>query len=480
MNYSKRLLLVGCMIAASMTGCKIGAPGALSSKIPIPESYGEEDSLASVATIKWTDFFQDTRLRSLIEEGLQNNPDMIIALQRVRMAEAGRFIAKRALFPNLDLDLAGGLRRFGDYTIDGVGNYDTNFSEYVDGDRLIPNPVPDYFAGLKTAWEIDLWGKLRKRKRAAAARLLASESGTRLVKTSLIAEIASLYYELLAYDNELEIIRENIRLQENGLEVVVLQKEAGRATELAVKQFAAQLQNTRSLGARVKQQIVYTENLLNRLLGRLPQPIERGESIDRQELPGQIATGFPSELLLNRPDIRQAEFNLIAAKEDIAAARAAFYPSLSISANAGLNAFRTGVFFDAPASLAYHVVGGLTTPLLNRYELKSAYKQRIAEGHTELAQYEKTVLSAFEEVYTSIEAIKNYAESYEYKKAEVDELAGAISISNDLFTAGYASYLEVIMAQRNVLQANMELTNTRKDQFVEIINLYRALGGGWQ
>jgi len=477
---SKRFLFVTCLMAVCLSGCKIGERVTLSSRIAVPDTFGREQGSASAADVKWNDFFKDPVLRSLIETAIQNNPDMAIALQRVKMAEASRFYYKRALLPNLDLELAGGLRRFGDYTIDGVGNYDTNFSEYVDGDRIIPNPVPDYFAGLRTSWEIDLWGKLRKRKRAAAARLLASESGMHFVKTALIAEVATLYYELLAYDNELRIIQENIRLQENAVEVVALQKEAGRATELAVKQFAAQLLNTRSLGIMVRQQIIHTENLLNRMMGRLPQQIERGAPINEQILPDQITTGIPSELLVNRLDIRQAEFSLLAAREDIASARAAFYPSLTISANAGLNAFRAGVLFDIPASVAYNVVGGLTTPLLNRYELRTAYKQRIAEGNTELAQYEKTVLTAFEEVYTSMSAIDNYAQSYDYKKEEVDELSGAIAISNDLFTAGYASYLEVIMAQRNVLQANIELTNTRKDQFVAVINLYRALGGGWK
>lgn len=476
---SKRFLFVICLVAVCLSGCKIGEKATLSSRIEVPETFGQEQDSASAADVKWNDFFKDPVLQSYIQTAIQNNPDMNIALQRVKLAEASRFYYKRTLLPNLDLELAGGLRRFGDYTIDGVGNYDTNFSEYVDGDRIIPNPVPDYFAGLRTSWEIDLWGKIRKRKRAAVARLLASESGMHLVKTALIAEVATLYYELLTFDNELEIIQENIRLQENALEVVILQKEAGRATELAVKQFAAQLQNTRSLGTMVRQQIIHTENMLNRVMGRLPQQIQRGTPINEQAIPDQITTGIPSELLMNRPDIRQAEYSLLAAREDIASARAAFYPSLTISANAGLNAFRAGVLFE-PASIAYHIVGGLTTPLLNRYELRTAYKQRIAEGNMELAQYEKAVFTAFEEVYTSISAIDNYAQSYDYKKAEVDELSGAISISNELFTAGYASYLEVIMAQRNVLQANIELTNTRKNQFVAVIDLYKALGGGWK
>lgn len=474
-------LIIIFALTALLEGCKIAEIPALPSSIAPPASYhGNSNDTTSMATINWKSFFADTFLVKLIDTALLHNPDMQTALQRIEIARAKMRFREGAMLPTLGAEASAGVRRYSDYSLDGVGNYDTNLSDNVTGNRRIPNPTPDFFLGLRSSWEIDLWGKLKSRKKAAYARLLASEKGVHLVKTTLVAEVAGLYFQLLALDNELEVIRENVKLQETALEIITLQKMGGKTTELAVKQFNAQLLNTKSMEARIRQRITQTENQLNLLLGRMPQTIERGKPINEQQLPEEVNAGIPGDLLLNRPDIRQAELELLAAKADVKAARAAFYPSFTISPFVGLHSFRAAMLFDAPSSLAMGILGGLTAPLLNRYQIESDFKQSVAANKVEFYNYQKAILAGYNEVFTSLNRIENLEKVAELKEQEVEVLTQAVAVSNDLFLGGYASYLEVITAQKRVLEAQLELTNTRKEQFLSIIDLYRELGGGWQ
>lgn len=476
----KQLLFLFFGLTLAVESCKVAEIPELPPSVQIPDSFMGRADTSNVAELSWRKFFTDPFLINLIDTALLQNPDMQVALQRIEIARANLRVREGAMFPTLGANTSAGVRRFSEYTMDGVGNYDTNLSENVQGDRRIPNPTPDFFLGFTSSWELDIWGKLKNRKKAAYARLLASEKGQLLVKTALVAEVASLYYQLLAYDNELAVIQENIKLQETAVEIISLQKMGGRTTELAVKQFTAQLLNTKTLKARIHQKITQTENQLNLLLGRMPQTIDRGEPINAQQLPEIIQLGIPSELLLNRPDIKQAELELLAAKADVKAARAAFYPSLTLSPYVGVQAFRASLLFDAPASLAMGVMGGLTAPVLNRYQISSDFKRSVAENKTAFFQYQKSILTAFNEVLTSLERIENLEDIAELKAQEVEVLNQGVAISNDLFLAGYATYLEVITAQKSVLEAQLELANTRQEQFWSLINLYRELGGGWQ
>ena len=212
----------------------------------------------------------------------------------------------------------------------------------------------------------------------------------------------------------------------------------------------------------------------------MPQAIERGDPINDQSLPEEVFTGIPSDLLLNRPDIQQAELELVAAKADLQAARAAFYPSFTLSPYVGLQAFRAELLFDAPASLAMGVLGGLTAPVFNRFQIKSEFNKSIARNKEAFYNYQKVILTGFNEVYTSLERIENLEKVVELKEQEVEVLSQGVAISNDLFLAGYATYLEVITAQKRVLETQLQLTNTRQEQFLSLIGLYRELGGGWQ
>ena len=446
---------------------------------PTPVSFAGSDDSTSIVTENWHTFFDDPYLVHLIDTTLAGNLDLRIATQRIEIARASYNYTQGFLRPQVDVAVSAGLDRYGRITQNGVGNYDTNLSDNIAGNEIIPNPTPDFFIGARSTWEVDLWGKLRNRRKAAYVRFLASQEGRNLVITSLVADIARYYYTLLALDGEQEIVQKNIDLQQNAVELVKVQKLAGRVTELAVQQFTAQLLNTQSRQRRIQQQIIENENQLNRLMGRFPQPIERGKSLQEWELPGRVLAGLPTQMLNRRPDIRQAELELQAANVDIDVARASFLPSLNLSAYVGLNSFRLGTLFN-PASIAAGLLGGLTAPVFNRRFLKANYTQSVAQSRESFYRYRQTVLTGFSEVVTNLRGVENYRAVADLQGQEVDVLRKAVATSNDLFAGGYASYLEVITAQRSVLEAELALINTKQAQFLALTELYRSLGGGWE
>lgn len=462
-----------------LSSCQVPKPLLKPTVRPLPVSFNSQTDSVGIASQNWRTFFADPNLTQLIDTALIGNLDLRIATQRINVARAAFDYSRGFLAPQVNAVASAGVDRYGNNTLNGIGNYDTNLSDNIRGNQLIPNPTPDYFLGARSSWEVDIWGKLRNRKKAAYLRFLASEKGRHAVTTSLVAEIGRYYYTLLGLDGELEIIQKNIDFQQNALDLVRIQKEAGRVTELAVQQFDAQLLNTRSRQGQVRQQIIENENQLNRLLGRYPQPIVRGQSLQTRELPGQVLTGLPAQMLVRRPDIQQAELELQAASVDVDVARAEFLPSLNLTAYVGLNAFRTAVLFN-PGSLAAGLLGGLAGPIINRRFVKANYRQSVAQSREALYRYGQTILTGVSEVTTGLRGVENYRQVAELKAQEVDVLRRAVTTSNDLFTSGYASYLEVITAQRSVLEAELTLINTKQAQFLALTDLYRALGGGWQ
>jgi len=462
-----------------LSGCKVSEKINEPKLVTMPNQFSQELNETEQPVLPWREYFTDSILVNYIDLALQHNLDLKMALQRVTMARANTAIAAGALLPSLHGVTSLGQQRFGEYTVDGVGNFDTNLSGNVPREKRIPVNLPDYYIGFQSSWEVDLWSKLRSRKKAAVARFLASEKSQHLIKTILVTDVARYYYNLLTLDNKLEVIQENINLQQMAVELIIVQKEAGRATELAVKQFSAQLLNTKSLEALVLQEIIQQENQLNLLLARYPQPVIRGKSILNQSLLQQINTGLPSRMLVNRPDIMQAELQLVAARLDVRSARAAFLPSLNIAAGAGLQSFNASVLFNTPESLAYSVLGGLTAPLFNRNVLKSEYKKASAMQLEAFYQYQQSILNGFQEVATQLSRIDNLQTSYNFKLQEVNTLTDGVATANDLFVAGLASYLEVVTAQKSVLEAELMIAETKQFQFFAAIDLYRALGGGW-
>lgn len=431
---------------------------------------------SNLAQINWRQYFNDANLNQLIDTALQNNLDLKIALQRIEMAQAGVMLREGALRPEVQWGGVTSLRKFGLYTMDGAGNITT---EMING-RLIPIHLPDYFVGIQAQWEIDVWGKLKNQKKAALARYLSSLEARKMIQTELVAGIAQAYYALLALDNQVSIIDENIRIQENALELVQVQKDAGRGNELGVKQFSAQLLNLRGMRQEIQQQIVEQENLINFLIGRYPQAIARGVSILTQNLAIQSLSGTPSQLLQNRPDIKQAELELIASKADLNSAKAAFYPRVDLSGSLGLQSFRPDLLVTRPQSIAYGLFAGLTAPLFNKKAIQAEFNYASAYQQEALLQYQQSIIQAFLEVATEMSNLLNLEEVYSLKSNESNVLIESIEISTDLFRTNRATYLEILFAQQNALQARLELVDVKQRQFNTTVNIYRALGGGWR
>lgn len=468
-------------ISLGWLSCKTAPPTGIPDKVNLPDTFARQTNTDSaiITRLRWRQFFTDVHLQTLIDSALVGNPDLLIAIQRIETARAVALGAKNANLPSVNAIISAGIDHYGDYTLNGVGNYDTNLSPNISKDQRIPDPTADFFVGLRSSWEVDVWGKLKNRKKAALVRLAATEKSRQLAATLLVAQIANHYYNLLALDNDLKIIENNSRLQETALEIVKVQKEGGRATELAVQQMEAQLYNTRSFSKKVKQEIINAEYQVNYLLGRYPQKVQRDTIFAQQSLPQQLATGIPSGLLLQRPDVQEAELQLVAAKADVSAARAAFMPSFQITPYLGYNAFKAALLFNG-GSLAWGALGSLTAPLFNQKQIQAAHLTAVAQNKEAYYSYHKTLLNGFKEVGSAIEQLDNNRELVDLKQKQVAALETAVSSSRELYLAGYASYLEVITAQKGVLEAQLELNEARKNQFSYTIDLYRSLGGGWQ
>lgn len=474
--YSIVYIVISCWVFTNCKSTKIATQPVLKN---IPETFnGLKDSTNSTS-INWKNYFTNPTLTSLIDTALANNLDLMMSYQKIEMARAQVKYTKGLYMPYLTGTGSVGQRRFGKHTMDGVGNYDTKFSPNISKDQIIPEHLPDYYLGLQTSWEIDVWGKLRNKKKAAISKYLASVEGRNWMITNLITEIAITYYELLALDNELDIIKETVILQNNQLAIIILQKEAGRTNELVVKQFEAQVLNSRSLEIEILQKIYVSENKLNFLLGRYPQPIKRDKLAFNQSVPSTIKVGIPADLLTNRPDIRQAEYELTASKANTKAAKAAFYPSLNINAGIGLQSFNAS-YLLSPQSLAYSVLGGLTAPLINTSAIKANFRNANATQIEALYNYQKTIINGYVEVYNQLLNINNLEQIYKLKNEEVAVLTNAIETSSELYLTGRANYLEIIITRKNALQSKLELIEIKQRQYNSIINIYKALGGGWK
>jgi outer membrane protein TolC len=299
-----------------------------------------------------------------------------------------------------------------------------------------------------------------------------------LIVTSLVAALAQGYYNLLGLDTELKIVRKNISLQQQALEIVVAQKEGGRANELAVQQFRAQLLNTRGIEYRILQERTQIENELNAIAGRYPQQIVRDTALPAS-VAVSIAAGLPASLLTARPDVQQAEYDMQTSNEMVLAARAAFLPSLTINPYLALNAFTPALLFNA-GSVAYGVAGGLTAPLFQQRRLKAQFVIANAASKEAVYNYQQKLLNAYSEVATQLNAVENFKKAYALKMQEVQELQAAVTSARELYLTGYATYLEVITAQKYVLDAELQLAEQKKNIYISMIQLYRSLGGGWQ
>lgn len=464
-------------ICLAIAGCKVPAVMQRTENKSVPESYNNnKQDTASMANLQWREFFKDQYLASLIDTALKNNQELMITMQEIEIARNDIRLRKGAILPSVRFGAGSGIEKVGRYTSQGAGDAST---EITPG-KEVPDWLPDYNFGVHAEWEVDIWKKLRNAKKAAVTRYLSTIEGKNFVLTNLVAEVANSYYELVALDNQLAIVQQNIGLQKSALEIIKVQKEAARTTELAVQKFEAEVLNSQSLEFEIRQNIKETENRINFLLGRYPQEIARDKSNFVDLLPAVVNSGIPSQLLGNRPDIKQAELELAAAKLDVKVARAEFYPSFNISAAIGFQAFNPSYLVKFPESLLASLIGDLAGPLINRNAIKAEYYSANARQIQTVYNYERTILNAYLEVSNQLSKIDNLGKSYDLKSKQVDALTKSIDISNDLFKSARADYLEVLMTQRDALEAKLELIETKKQQLNAVVNIYKDLGGGWK
>ena len=459
-----------------LASCKAPAIAPTKASATAPESYGSNNDTVNIARTSWKNFFKDKYLQDLIDTAIQNNQELKITLQEIEIAKNDIRVRKGALLPMVGLRTGAGIEKVGRYTSQGAGDATT---EIMPG-KEFPDPLADFTLGAYANWEVDIWKKLRNSKKAAVNRYLASIEGKNFVLTNLISEVADSYYELVSLDNQLKIVKENVKLQKDALEIVKVQKEGARATELAVQKFQAEVLSSQEREFEILQRIKETENRINFLLGRYPQEIPRDKSEFSSLTSPLVTAAIPSQLLDNRPDVKQSELELVAAKLDVKAARAEFYPSLDISAGYGVNAFKTRYLFTLPESLLYSLVGDLTAPLINRNAIKAEFKSANSRQLQALYNYERTLLNAYLEVSTQLSKIDNLEKSYNMKSQEVAALKKSIEVSNDLFKSARVDYFEVLMTQRDALESTLELIETKKEQLNAVVNVYRDLGGGWK
>ena len=457
------------VILMSIVACK--TPQATMPKDTLKDSLPtlSKDSSVTISPA-WREFFQDPMLQKLIEAALQNNQDLKITLQELAIAKSAITAKQAALLPSVTANIGAGVSKVGRYTAEGAGNVGT---EITPGHN-IPTVIPDLSPSLQVDWTIDLWNKLNSGKKAAVERYLASEAGQRAIKSQLVADVAENYYLLLALDYKLSVMQQYISLQKDAVRIAQIQKEADADTQLAVEKFEAELAKAQADEFLLRQSIVETENKLNLLLGRFPQTIQRTK-VDFLQLPmPTTAHSLSTQLLLQRPDVIQAEHQLKAAKWDVETARKEFLPSFNISAAIGLNAFNPKYLFKLPESLVFNALGGLTAPLINKKAIQANFAQADALQIEALYNYDKTLLTAFIETSTLQSKISNIKLLQQFKQKQSDALIRAVSAAQKLYLNNRATYLEVIDSERGQLDCKMELIDAKSQQLSTLIEMYSA------
>ena len=470
-RYLKGLVLLGVTLSMGLTSCqftnKYKAP-----EVDTSNLYREAESsdTTSVANLPWRQYFSDPYLQALIEEGLANNYNMLITVERVKQAEASLSMARAAYLPSLGLNVGVDHERAS--AIDPITKVPQSSAKALKYHGTV------YSLGLGASWEVDLWGKLNRQSRAKYAQLLNSYAGQELVQTSLVSSIANSYYTLLSMDEQLTVTRQMANLIEETLQTMIALRDAGELTSASVEQTRASLMNVRVSIPTLESSIRQVENSLSVALGRKPGSISRS-TFAQQVVPTSLQYGVPAQMLANRPDVKQAETSFRAAFELTQAAQAAFYPSLTLNTGSyvGYGATSLSGFFKVE-NLAASIIGGLTQPIFAKKQLITQLK--LAKGDQQIALYtfENTVLDAGREVSDIMYTFDSSLKKNELRTEQVEALTKSVDYTRDLLVAGESNYLEVITAQSNLLSAQLNQVSDKLEQLQAGVDLYRALGGG--
>jgi len=465
-KYIKGAILLGLVASIGFTSCQV------TNKYKSPE-YDSEDlfrgedpvDTTTIANIPWMQYFNDPNLQALIQEGIENNFDLQMAYTRIKQAEASLMMARSAYFPTVAL----------------AANVQQNrVSIGTDGKKdVLGNHTTDYSLGIAVSWEADIWGRMNRESRASYAQFLSSQAYKNLIQTSLIANIATSYYSLIALDEQLRITKEMISIQQESAITMEALMEAGMLNGAAVQQSRGLLYGTRASVPDLENQIVQMENSICQLVGRKPGPVLR-TPIELQQVPLELKFGVPMQMLALRPDVQQAELSFRSAFELTNAAQASFYPSLSINNGTmiGFGTRNTLAQFFKPEHILANIVGGLTQPIFAKNQLRGQLKIRKAQQEEALLGFEKAVLDAGVEVSSIMSTYELSLRKNDDRQQQVNSLSTAVYFTQELLKAGEANYTEVLTAEQSLLQASLNQVSDKLQQLQATVNLYRALGGG--
>lgn len=415
----------------------------------------------SIANLAWWELLRDEPLQRLVRIALEENKDLQRAVAVVDEFQARALLAKSDFLPGASV--SGNAPSFGRKTIFRFPGFANPFNYYLQGNL---------------AWELDLWGRVRRSNEAARADLLSKEENRRAVVLQLVSGVAESYFNLLQFDAQLDIARRTLQSWEESVRIAQARLKQGMTSRLDTDQFEAERANAAARAAELERQMVQAENQLSVLLGRKPFSIPRGRALTDQVMPPVVPAGLPSELLQRRPDLLQAEQQLAAATARIGAAKADRFPKISLTGLLGAASPQLSKLFTDPASFAVAGVG-LATPLLNGQVLGFQQEAVEAQARQAVAEYEQTVLTAFREVEDSLVAVRTVRVQSDAQQQQVTALQSALKLAELRYKGGLANYLDVLVARRNLFEAELALTGTRRLHLVSVVQLYKALGGGW-
>jgi len=460
--------------AAAVVGGVAFIPATEAVGVPINAVPAEPVILENSGQLGIEEFYNDPMLTRLIQQAVASNRELKVLEQEVQIASNEILSRRGAYLPMVSFGTASGIEKTSLFTRNGSVERQLLLAPRY---RTFPNPLPNTQAGINVFWVLDIWRQLRNSRDAAIQRYIAVSERRNFFVTRLVADIAENYYGLMALDKRMENLDQTIKLQEQSLEISKAKRDAARGNELAVQRFQAEVRKSQSEKLIIKQDIVEGENRINFLLNRYPEPVGRSSAGFFDLTLHALSVGVPAQLLQNRPDIRQAERELAAAGLDVKVARAKFYPTLSISAGVGYEAFNPRYLFN-PEAFAANVAGSLVAPLINKKAIQAEYLTANAKQLQSVYNYQRVILNAFIEVFNRVNMVENYRQSIDIKKQQLESLEASVDFASKLFQNARAEYIEVLFAQRDLREARMVLIDTKKQQLTAIVNAYQALGGG--
>ena len=421
---------------------------------------------STIADMPWQGLFKDVKLQALIKTALVQNIDLKQAIERMHIAEANLKQSRAAFLPSLQVDLSAADARQSKASLNLLSGANTK------------TETQNYKMQFNASWEIDIWGKLNSSKRAAYASWLQSDAAKRAVQTQLIANIANSYYTLLCLDKQLSITKLTIKSRRENVEAMKSLKDAGRVTGASVVQSEASLYAAEVTVPDLERSIRETEHILQLLLANPPAAIDRS-SLDSQKMDNTLHTGIPAQLLENRPDVQAAELAFRAAFENTLAAKRNFYPSITLTANGGLSSLQLKDFFDQ--SVFYNFIGGLTQPIFAKGQNKMRLKTAQAQQNIALGNFKQSLLNAGSEVSDALYSYQAAVQKQAIRMKQIASLKKAVDFTQELLRySSTTNYTDVLTSEQGLLSAQLSETTDRLQQLQALVNLYRALGGGWK